>query len=129
MMHEVENGPVSKSEGRQLREYGGYAVPMALYLDALSVFAACTAVNIKIPAEKSLLSHVQFIRETLDNHVLQALVWLDTRDMTADGLTKGVVERTLLHLAMDGSIKIEHEAKHWASKRVQVVGGRTPEHD
>ena len=117
MLHEIECGPVTKVEGRALREYGGYAVPMALYLDALSVFAACTAVNIKVPAEKSLLSHVQFIRECLDNHVLAALLWLDTRDMTADGLTKGAVERTLLHVLMNGILRIEHELKIWASKR------------
>ena len=54
----------------------------------MSVFAAVTAVFVKTPAEKSLLCHVQFLRELLDRGVLAAIVWLDTRDMLADGLTK-----------------------------------------
>ena len=33
------------------------------------------------------------MRELLDTKVLEALVWLDTRDMVADGLTKGSVDR------------------------------------
>ena len=53
----------------------------------MSVSAAVTAVFIKTPAEKSLLCHVQFLRELLDHGVLAAIVWLDTRDMLADGLT------------------------------------------
>ena len=57
----------------------------------MSVFAAVSAVFIKTPAEKSLLCHVQFLRELLDYGVLAAIVWLDTRDMLSDGLTKGSV--------------------------------------
>ena len=49
---------------------GGY-IPVALYLDAKSVFAAISATFIKQPAEKSLLCHVQYLRELLDKRVLQ----------------------------------------------------------
>ena len=79
---------------------GGY-IPIALYLDAKSVFVAVSAAFIKQPAEKSLLCHVQYIRELLDKLVLLYLFWLDTRDMGADGLTKVVVARALLHMYMD----------------------------
>ena len=71
-------------------------MPMVLMIDALSVYAAITATYIKHPAEKSLLSHIQFIREMLDSGVLDALLWIDTRDMLADGLTKGSVDRAAL---------------------------------
>ena len=54
---------------------------MALYVDAMSVFAATTATFIKTPAEKSLLCHVQFLRDLLDKKVLTSLLWIDTRDM------------------------------------------------
>ena len=64
---------------------------MVLYVDAMSVFAAVTATFVKTPAEKSLLSHVQFLRVVLDNGCLRYMAWLDTRDMTSDGLTKGAV--------------------------------------
>ena len=57
-------------EARALRDDGGYCIPMVLYVDAMSVFAAITATYIKHPAEKGLLSHVQFVRELLDSGVL-----------------------------------------------------------
>ena len=77
-------------------------VPLVLIIDAMSVFAAVTATFIKTPAEKSLLCHVQFLRELLDRLVLHMLAWFDTRDMCADGLTEGAVERTAIQSSRDG---------------------------
>ena len=59
------------------------------------------------------LSHVQYLRELMDNRVLDALAWQDTRDMAADGLTKGSVERTLLHKLMNGELTFQHAPKVW----------------
>ena len=63
---------------------------------------------------------MQFIRELLDRQVLHMLAWFDTRDMSADGLTKGAVERTAIHSIMDGTMKVNHEPKVWTSRK----GGR-----
>ena len=79
-----------------------------------------TAVFVKTPAEKSLLCHVQFLRELLDHGVLEAIVWLDTRDMFADGLTKGAVPRDALLHILDGAYNLTHEPKVWKPK-VRVV--------
>ena len=49
----------------------------------------------------------------MDNRVLDALAWQDTRDMAADGLTKGSVERTLLHKLMNGELTFQHAPKVW----------------
>ena len=87
-MHELAHGPMTAAEAREQRLTGGYKIPQVLYIDAVSVFAAVTAVFIKTPAEKSLLCHIQFLRDLLDNGALAAIVWLDTRDMRADGLTE-----------------------------------------
>jgi hypothetical protein len=116
MLHELAKGPVTKAQARALRDDGGYAIPMTIQIDAMSVFAAVTATYVKHPAEKGLLSHVQFIRELLDTHVLACLIWIDTRSMLADGLTKGVVDREDLEQAMEGFHKIIHEVKLWSSK-------------
>ena len=124
MLHEVTHGPVSSTVSRDLRTYGGHNVPMFLAIDAMSVFAAVTATYIKAPAEKSLLSHVQFIREMLDSGVLKALEWWDTRDMTADGLTKGAVDRICLMNLMQGMLTIAHENKTWSSKLALVKNSR-----
>jgi len=54
----------------------------------------------------------------LDCHTLEALMWIDTRDMASDGLTKGKVERDLIHMVMNGLHKLKYaqDAKIWSSK-------------
>jgi hypothetical protein len=121
MLHEITSGPVTSSKAREMRDSGGYAIPMTLQIDAMSVFAAITATYIKHPAEKGLLSHVQFIRELLDTGVLRALIWIDTRDMASDGLTKGSVERTALHELMNGIHIFKHEFKLWKSNLTKTT--------
>ena len=116
MIHEIEVGPVTASEARDLRMRGGYAVPMTLQVDAKSVYAAVTATYIKAPAEKNLLSHIQFVRELLDSGVLKTIQWIDTRDMAADGLTKGTIDRNALHDIMNGFRKYQHAYEEWESK-------------
>ena len=88
-------------------------MPTHLYVDAKSVYAAATATFIKTPAEKSLLTHVQFLREYLDYGVLSSIVWIDTRDMSADGLTKGAVSRDALQELMTGEMKFRHTLEEW----------------
>jgi len=65
-LHEVSKGVQSAEQARTLREIGGWDIKLGLYIDAMSVSAAVTATFVKIPAEKSLLSHVQYFRETLE---------------------------------------------------------------
>ena len=103
-------------EARNKRMHGGY-IPTALYFDAKSVYAAIIATFIKPPAEKSLLCHIRYIRELLDKGIIQFLFWIDTRDMTADGLTKGSVDRNTLHALMDGVQELQHEFAQWKSKQ------------
>ena len=116
MLHEIPKGPMTAEEARGQRIAGKFLIPMVLYVDAMSVYAAVTATFIKTPAEKSLLCHVQFLRELLDHGVLAAIVWLDTRDMSPDGLTKGAVPRDALMKIMDGLYVMNHEAKVWMPK-------------
>ena len=105
MLHELEVGPMSAQEARDKRSQGGYR-PLSLNIDAKSVFAAVTATFLKQPAERSLLSHVQYLRELLDTKVLSALFWIGTRDMGAYGLTKGSVARDALHEFMSGMMSL-----------------------
>ena len=68
-LHEFTAGAQSAAEAKTLRETGGWNVKLSLFVGAMSVYAAATATFIKIPAEKSLLSHIQYIRELLDTKV------------------------------------------------------------
>ena len=87
------------------------SVPLVLYVDAMSVYAAVAATFVKTPPEKSLLCHVQLTREFLDRGVFQATCWIDKSDTLADGLTKGSVDRALPHFAMDGKFRFQHDVK------------------
>ena len=98
---------------------------MVLCIDALSVFAAVTAIVVKAPAEKGLLAHCQYLRELLDLRVLHMLAWFDTRDMGADGLTKGSVERTALHSIMNGTLNVSHTPKVWMPSLVNIDSNQT----
>jgi hypothetical protein len=118
LLHEIHSGVTSACEARDMRGYGGFSCPLTLYVDAKSVFAAVAATFTKLPAEKSLLCHVQFVRELLERRVLGDIVWIDTRDMSADGLTKGAVSRELLHQIMDGSMNIHHKTEQWRPKTI-----------
>ena len=82
----------------------------------MSVFSAISARIVKPPAERSLVSHVQLLRQLLDWQVLRGIIWLDTRDMISDGLTKGKVSREQLQALMKGFLKLAHDCKAWSSK-------------
>ena len=88
-------------------------IPLVLNTDAMSVYAAASATFIKTPADQSLLWHVQYLGEMLDNGVVSAIVWLGARDITSDARTKGAVSRDALIAIMDGNLKFVHAAKVW----------------
>ena len=48
--------------------------------------------------------------------MVTALGWTDTRDMIADGATKGAVDRSLLRECTSGASAIRHEVKLWRAK-------------
>ena len=64
-----------------------------------------------MPTEKTLLGHIRWIREFLDLGILSNIQWCDTRDMTADGHTKGSIDRQLLLDVMVGIQFYKHSVK------------------
>ena len=115
-MHEILRGCSGTAEARRLREEGGLCFELWLAIDAMSVLAAVSAEAVRPPAEKSLLGHLLWIRELADRGLLTGISWVDTRDMLSDGLTKGSVDRELIHRAMDGHWRLAHEPKAWSSQ-------------
>ena len=48
--------------------------------------------------------------------------WTDTRDMLADGMTKGAIDRKDLHEVMAGNIRILHDTiRLWRPSTRQVL--------
>ena len=116
MLHHMTTGVGGVHEGRRLREDGGYASPMGLYIDALSVYAAVTATFIKTPADNSCLLQLLALREHINVGTLSVLCWCDTRDMIADGLTKGAVDRTALDSVLNGVVEVSKPMKVFSVK-------------
>jgi hypothetical protein len=114
-LHEVMAGPVTLNQAKALRESGGTVVKLVLIIDAMSVYAAVSSSNVKTPAEQSLLVHIKWLRACLDAGLLYAMVWSDTRSMLADGMTKGAIDRSDLHRAMECIWRISQEFKVWRS--------------
>ena len=79
-------------------------------------YSAVIATCIRPPAERSLLNHIQYIRELLDMKVLGGIIWQDTRDMVAYALTKGSVERDLIHAVMSGMQLVRHDFEMWSPR-------------
>ena len=58
LMHEMATGEISATKARNLADFGGYKIPQALYIDALSVHASVTHTFVKVPADASVYMHV-----------------------------------------------------------------------
>ena len=113
----------------KLSEVGRLLRASELGIDARSVFAIVEAVDVRDPSECSLKVHVLSSRGAINRGKLRALFWSDTRDMIADGLTKGGLDRTQLVNAMEhGSYRLEHEWKVVrSSKSRENVGMQVPD--
>ena len=97
------------------------SMPLHCCTDARSVYSGITAVVVKMPVERHTMYHAQWIRELLDQYVLQALWWIDTRDCCADGMTKGACDRGPIMQIMHGTWQLEHEALCWEAPRAAAT--------
>ena len=112
-IHEQQIGVVSPSEMANLKESGGFATPVMLFLDAKSVCDAIESDNDN-SADKSMIFHVKALRHMFMTGQIASSTWLDTRDMLADGLTKGKIDRHALMKALNtGKWIVEHPSETW----------------
>ena len=70
------------------------------------------------------MGHVSWIREMMQKGIVDEAQWCDTRDMTADGHTKGCIDRKMLIDLMHGIQVFNHEVKTYRPFRgtQQTVG-------
>ena len=121
-VEELAAGPLPIAQAKRLREEGGWCFKSVLVTDSMSLFQAIHAHKVKIPSEKSLALHLFWLRELLSRQILNELKWCDTRDMTADGHTKGSVDRQALLQLMNGIFKYSHAVQSTGSQ----LGRKTP---
>ena len=116
-LHELTSNVLKPEELKQLRERGGLGLDVTLTVDAESVFKSLTSKDLKTPTEKTLLGHISWLRELLDLGLIDKVCWCDTRDMTADGHTKGSISRDLLLKLMDGVQTYDYDVKVYTPYR------------
>ena len=76
--------------------------------DSYRIFSHLAAAHLKLPAEKGAFYHLAYLREKLVSTHIGSYTWVDTRDMVADGLTKGRADRTSLIQMMHGAYNLDH---------------------
>ena len=110
---EVIHGVFPSAEGLlKLRENNTSGIPIGIATDSCAVFSALKPRDIKIPAEKNTILHLHWLHELVQRSIIKYLYWIDTRDMVADGLNKGCVNRQALReLSSQGKWILEHEFK------------------
>ena len=114
-LHELKQpeGPADSTVARKLLDDGGSLIYTVLCIDGLSVWHSVSSVVPKPPAEKTLHVHVRWLRELIDRKVLRCLRWVDTRDMNADGHTKGTIDREAILQLMLGHYSAKYASKSY----------------
>ena len=109
-------------------ENGQLYPPLDISVDARAVYDAVSATDTCEPAESPLKLHLLSVRNRMESGIIRRLHWVDTRDMLADGLAKGGIDRRLLHQASnDCRLKVAHEAlTHTKSTPLPVSGSQLP---
>ena len=122
-MMEIQEGPIGTEKLKLLRENGwGCDVPIVtrLTLVAKSALESLKALTFKPPSENTLAGHVLWLREMMLKKLICFITWVDTRDMLADGLTKGSVPRDRLEDAMEGKVFMEHNVEQCVKHKTKV---------
>ena len=108
---EIAKGVRTADQIKRYREHGNLELDVTLTLDAEGVYNLLVNRDLAAPAEKTLLGHVAWIRELLRNRATKRMQWCDTRDMVADGHTRGSIDRTALLQAMNGEQAYKYETR------------------
>ena len=111
LLHQLVNGAVTLDEARKFTDGHGNAFKTGVNVDAMSLLTALESVNLKQPSEKSFLAHLAWLQDKIKSGAITWLRWVDTRDMYADGLTKGSVRRDRLRELANGTCTRAHETK------------------
>ena len=128
-LHELKapHGPGRAGIGRKLLDEGGLMITTVLCIDGLSVWQSICGAVPKAPAEKTLHVHLRWMRELLDRGVLRFLKWIDTRDMSADGHTKGSITRDDILRLMRGHYEAKHDVSATLPGRLGLMARLTPD--
>jgi hypothetical protein len=110
--NEVMFGSQSAAALAQRQEEGLFAIPAEVFIDARSVWETIAAEVMKTPSDHTLLIHAKAVKQYFLQKQLKALTWIDTRDMVADALNKGIVDRVMIRrFFSSGEWTLQHAVK------------------
>ena len=98
-------------EASSMTDGHGNSFETGINIDAMSVLTALESVNLRQLSEKSFLAHLAWLQDKIKSGTITWLRWVDTRDMYADGLTKGSVRRDRLRELATGKMSRAHDTK------------------
>ena len=113
----MKKGMVGVEELNKFIDVGKLPSEVHLSIDAESVYKSLISKELETPAEKTLLGHVMWIREELHNSIVKKIQWCNTRNMIADGHTKGSVDREILINLMNGLQTFKYPVKSYEPHR------------
>ena len=114
--NEIMFGTQSALTLSQWQDTGRFAIPLELFIDAKSVFDAVCGEITKC-SDKSLVLHTKALHDYVVSGKLRKFHWIDTRDMVADALNKGTIDRSAVRSLFQDSIwKTSHLNVSYAHK-------------
>ena len=121
---EILTGSKSAISMANIQETGQNALEVDLIIDARSVFDSIISVDTKSTTDRLMLIHALKLKEVLALRIINRLLWIDTRDMLADALNKGVIRRDAIREACsDGCWRISQpfkcHAEAWNESKTQ----------
>ena len=90
--------------------------------DSDSIFSYLVAAHLKLPAEKGTYYRLAYLREKIVSTLIGSYMWVGTRDMVVDGLTKGRADRTPLAAIMSGSYILNHVCHEYKEPSTTITG-------
>ena len=112
---EIQTGTALASQLARRQDEGRWSMPVEGVIDAKSVFDSIASQGQVRASEGHLIVHLRAVQQWIARGQLRALWWADTRDMVADGITKGKVDRLkILELVEKGRWILEHAAQRHA---------------
>lgn len=90
--------------------------------DCKSLFDTLAVEDVKAPNENALVMLLLSVKESLQTGLISKMYWIDTRDMLADALNKGVVARSALLVAgKTGKWLLQYESKVHFEKQLRKI--------
>ena len=93
LLNEVCYGPLAAAQILWSLDSGALPIRLVAATDNRGLFQAAGAAELRAPAEPHLLYLLKALRDRLESGTVDALWWIDTRDMISDVLTKGGLSR------------------------------------